>query len=352
MSSRRPVIITTAIVAAAVVGGAIAHFERARGVDLDEVTPSKPPSRVVRLGDEAAIVLGSEAATRADIGTTPLSASGGGGGPGSAGTGGVPSVRLSGELAADPARGATIRAAVPGRLSSNEWPALDSRVSAGQLLGRVSDAAPMTAPRGGTVIHVGAQPGELVQAGQELLVLADFRALLARVVWRPELGSAPPAAIAVAPLSGMTPGSVVIRAQLIGAAAGVDSLTRMPVYLYRLAGAWPGGRPGTPVIATTSDGRAVGDRTHSSSAASGGVVVPDAAVVQWEGLAWAFVERGPRSYVRERVMTDNPVTGGYIVTSASSRLEPGDLVVTRGAQQLLSEEFRTHVQMSDEGDEK
>jgi hypothetical protein len=51
-------------------------------------------------------------------------------------------------------------------------------------------------------------------------------------------------------------------------------------------------------------------------------------------------------------MTDNPVTGGYIVTSASSRLEPGDLVVTRGAQQLLSEEFRTHVQMSDEGDEK
>jgi hypothetical protein len=82
------------------------------------------------------------------------------------------------------------------------------------------------------------------------------------------------------------------------------------------------------------------------------VVVPDAAVVQWEGLAWAFVERGPRSYVRARVMTDRPITGGYVVTTASSGLVRGDLVVTRGAQQLLSEEFRTHVQMSDDADEK
>jgi hypothetical protein len=106
------------------------------------------------------------------------------------------------------------------------------------------------------------------------------------------------------------------------------------------------------VTAIVPDTRPGANRRDSAVSAGASVLVPDAAVVQWEGLAWAFVQRGPRSYVRARVMTDYPVSGGYVVTSASSGLEPGNLVVTRGAQQLLSEEFRTHVQMSDQGDEE
>jgi hypothetical protein len=349
MRSRRAVVIVMVIVLAAVAGGLLAHFRRAgRAASDQEKAPDQTASHIVAMGDEAAIVLGGKAAARADIGTTPLRA---GGVAGGAEAGDTPAAGLPGELMADPARSATIRAALSGRLSSTTWPALDSRVLQGTILGRVSDAAPMVAPRSGTVLRVGAQPGEVVQAGQELLVLADFRALLARVVWRPEAGSSPPPVLVISPLEGGVRGATRARARLLGGTAGVDSLTRRPVYLYRLAETWPGARPGEPVVATIPEGETAGARNPQSTGENA-VVVPNAAVVQWEGLAWAYVERQPNSYVRARVMTDRPVPGGYVVTAATSGLHPGDLVVTRGAQQLLSEEFRTHVQMSDEADEK
>ncbi|MEO6210540.1 MAG: HlyD family efflux transporter periplasmic adaptor subunit [Gemmatimonadaceae bacterium] len=309
----------------------------------------EPTSRVVALGDEAAIVLGDESASRTDIGVAPIRAIGKEGTRSDAGAAGLATVRLSGELVTDPARNSTIRAAVPGRLTSTAWPALGARVSARQVLGTVSDAAPLTAPRSGTIVRVGAQPGELVQAGQELLAIADFATPLARIVWRPELGNVPPRTLTVSPLAGETS---TARARFVGGAAEIDSLTRMPIYLYRLDHAWAGARPGTPVTASAPDTRTTGGSADSSQRARAEVVVPDAAIIQWEGLAWAFVERRPRSYVRVRVMTDHPVMGGFVVTTVSSGLEPGNLVVTRGAQQLLSEEFRTHLQAGDDDDAK
>jgi biotin carboxyl carrier protein len=349
---RRAVVVavTVALVAAAIVAGYLAH----RGhddADASDARPGKANSRVVALGDEAAIVLGAAAESRADIGTTPIRAVEGAAGDPSGSSIVLPGVELAGELVADPARVTSIRSPVPGKLSSASWPALDARIAAGQPLGQVSDAKPLTAPRSGTVIRVGAQPGEFVQAGEELLVLADFSAPLVRIVWRPEFGRAPPQTLTVAPLvaSGAPAG---MRARLVGAAADVDSVTRMPVYLYRLADAWAGARPGTLVTAIAPDTRAAANTGARSATAGVRVFVPTAAVIQWEGLAWAFVQRGARSYVRARVMSDHPIAGGYVVTAASSGLAPGDLVVTRGAQQLLSEEFRTHVQMGDEGDDE
>lgn len=363
MNARRRMAIMVAIAAVvvvALVAGFLARRERGDAGDAGDAGDRKadqPTSRVVRMGDEAAIVLDLLADKRANIGTAPLRSAGDGTGGGADGAG-LPGIQLSGELVSDPSRVSSIRAPVPGKLSSDSWPTLDAHIAAGQLLGRVSDAKPLTAPRNGTVVQVDAQPGEIVQAGQELLVLADFASPLVRIVWRPELGSTPPQSLTVAPLDAAVATSPEIRARLVGAAAMVDSLTRMPVYLYRLAGAWRGARPGTPVIATARDvrdargaGGARGGRDSSQSAA-GSVLVPDAAVVQWEGLAWAFVQRGPRSYVRARVMTDYPVAGGFVVSTASSGLQPGNLVVVRGAQQLLSEEFRTHVQLGDEEDAK
>ncbi len=79
-----------------------------------------------------------------------------------------------------------------------------------------------------------------------------------------------------------------------------------------------------------------------------GVLIPDGAVVQWEGLAWAYVQRAPGVYARVRVSTDRPVQGGWL---ASKSLAAGDTVVVAGVQELLSEEFRSRVTVGEESGE-
>ena len=226
---------------------------------------------------------------------------------------------------------------------------LGEAISAGRVLGQVSDARPLVAPRLGTVTRVDAQPGELVQAGQELLQLTDFASPLVRVVWRSEMTGAPPLAITVAAETGT--GSHA-RARLIGAAADVDTITRMSVYLYRLEKSWPGARPGLPVIAAIPDIRSSVSDSGNALTSDGAVLVPAAAVIQWQALAWVYVERGPNQYVRKRIMTDHLVADGYVVNRATSGLTAGDHIVVRGAQQLLSEEFRTQLQTSDPDEKK
>jgi multidrug efflux pump subunit AcrA (membrane-fusion protein) len=75
------------------------------------------------------------------------------------------------------------------------------------------------------------------------------------------------------------------------------------------------------------------------------VLVPSGAVVQWDALAWAFVERAPGTYVRMRVPTDLAVSGGWLVRQG---LSAGDRVVVAGASQLLSEEFRARISVGQE----
>jgi hypothetical protein len=75
-----------------------------------------------------------------------------------------------------------------------------------------------------------------------------------------------------------------------------------------------------------------------------GVAVPGTAVVWWAGKAWVYVERSPGTFVRRQVPTDAPVAGGWFV---SGGLAPGDRVVVRGAQLLLSEEGRAAVHGSE-----
>ena len=114
-------------------------------------------------------------------------------------------------------------------------------------------------------------------------------------------------------------------------------MTRQAVYLYRARRAWPGAVPGTLVDAEVP---------HGGSAA--GVLVPDRAVVQWDGLAWVYLQRAPGQYFRVRVPTDHPAPHGWI---AGAPLEAGDTVVVTGAQELLSEEFRARVTVGDESGE-
>ena len=278
------------------------------------------PSRVRQDEDEVRVVLDSAERARVGLAVAPLlRAEGGAGRP------------VPGQVVEEPERTAVIRAPVAGRLSegSAPWPRLGTRVGAGAELGQVSDARPLVAPIGGVVTRVGARPGEIVAEGQTLLELADRSRPVVRLTW-PSAG-APPASVR------LVPGAHGVEADLIGPAPEADPLTRQPVYLYRARGSWPGAVPGTLVDAMTPGGTT-----------TPGVLVPDRAVVQWEGLAWVYLQREPGHYVRVRVPTDRPAGAGWI---AGAPLEPGDSVVVTGAQELLSEEFRARVTVGDESGE-
>ena len=317
-------LVLLALVAAVLVlrpGSEGAATGQAPEADADD--PIVAPSRVLESDGEPRVVLDSAEVRRIGLTTTALIPATERGGR-----------RLPAQVVPEPERTATVRAPVAGRLAAadgRQWPALGERLQAGAPLGRVSDAQPLTAPMGGTVTAVGARPGEIVEAGQMLLEVADNSRPVVRVAWPADVQRAPQQ-LTLLPADGST-----VEATLIGPAAEADPLTRQPAYLYRSRSRWAGAVPGTPVGAVLPDGEEVE-----------GVLVPDAAVVQWEGLAWAYLRRGTGEYTRVRVPTDQPSRGGWV---AGPPLAAGDSVVVTGAQELLSEEFRARVTVGEESGE-
>jgi multidrug efflux pump subunit AcrA (membrane-fusion protein) len=305
-------------------GGAAANAH----ADDDDATAAAPG--VSKAPMTAGLTLDADARQRAGIATYRLAT-----------TAAAGVVGLTGTLIADPSRVTTIEAPIAGRLAlidGARWPLFGERVSVGTVLGQVSDAKPLVVDRSGMVTRVGAQPGQIVQAGQVLLEVTDFSAPLARIVWRSD-GTAP-AEIQLSSPRASGPG---VTARLVGLAPDADSLTRLPVYLYRASHALPGVGPGSVVQVTTM---ARGPRGH-------GLFVPADAVVQWEGLTWAYVEQfadGRYAYVRVRVNTTDPVPGGWLVPGGDA-LAPGEAVVVRGAQQLLSEEFKSRATTGDDDEQ-
>jgi biotin carboxyl carrier protein len=249
-----------------------------------------------------------------------------------------PEERLPAEVVPESERTAVLRAPVAGRFmapAGARWPKLGERVAAGVALAQVSDARPLSLPIGGVVTRVGAQPGALVEAGQMLLEVADYSRPLVRVAWLERAGGVPVRRLSLS----AGDGAPRVDARLVGPAPEADPVTRRPAYLYRATRSWPGATPGTPVEAIVPG---------QSGPASEGVLVPDPAVVQWEGLAWAYRQRAPGRFERARVTTSRPAPGGWI---AGPPFAPGDSVVVRGAEELLSEEFRARVTVGDESGE-
>lgn len=73
-----------------------------------------------------------------------------------------------------------------------------------------------------------------------------------------------------------------------------------------------------------------------------GVDVPADAVIWWQDRAWVYRRIEPEVFARTRIATGQPTTaGGYVVKDLPTDAE----VVTRGAQLLLSEEFRAQIQV-------
>jgi hypothetical protein len=75
-----------------------------------------------------------------------------------------------------------------------------------------------------------------------------------------------------------------------------------------------------------------------------GAPVPASAIVWWQGKAWAYQRTAPTHFVRLALSGNGADNGDYVVTG----LPDGALIVVRGAQVLLSEEFRTQAPAGDE----
>ena len=79
-------------------------------------------------------------------------------------------------------------------------------------------------------------------------------------------------------------------------------------------------------------------------AVEGGLVVPEEAVVWLQGKAWIYLRTGETSFERREIVPDRLAPeGGYIVTSLPAHAQ----IVVRGAQMLLSEEFRSQAPIED-----
>ncbi|KZC22662.1 hypothetical protein RHOFW104T7_17805 [Rhodanobacter thiooxydans] len=75
-----------------------------------------------------------------------------------------------------------------------------------------------------------------------------------------------------------------------------------------------------------------------------GVTIPGSAVVWWQDRAWVYLNATPHAFVRTEIPTDQPATGGGFVVKSLPTPSP---IVIRGAQLLLSEEFRAQIQVGD-----
>lgn len=78
---------------------------------------------------------------------------------------------------------------------------------------------------------------------------------------------------------------------------------------------------------------------QSSAAMIKGVFVPNQAIVWHGGMSWIYVKTQADTFLRTPVASDIELDDGWF----DSNLSPGTEIVTRGAQLLLSEEFKFQI---------
>jgi hypothetical protein len=131
--------------------------------------------------------------------------------------------------------------------------------------------------------------------------------------------SSPPPSAFIETASGLTE-----SVRLVSPAPRTDTRIQGLSFLY-LAPARTALLPGMNVSARLSTGRTLA-----------GVLVPSSAVVWWQGKAWVYLRENSDRFVRREIFTGNASREGYTVVSG---FNPGEFVVVKGAQSLLSQEF-------------
>jgi hypothetical protein len=141
-----------------------------------------------------------------------------------------------------------------------------------------------------------------------------------------------PGTVAVAPetASLQAPDGKMQLARFVSAYPSVDPRIQGPSFLYVTAGK-PDLVPGMSLVVVAFAGPL-----------ARGIVVPENAVVWWQGKPWVYVQIAADRFARREVPAETPVAGGFF---AAAGFAPGDKLVVRGGQQLLSEEFRSQIQV-------
>ncbi len=166
----------------------------------------------------------------------------------------------------------------------------------------------------------------LVERSQTVMSLIERQDFLVQVTLPP--GVAVPKSVAEAAIE--SPGKGRTAVALVSPATRTDARIQGVSFFY-LAPAGSGVLPGMNVLAFLSSG-----------GSADGVAVPAEALVWWQDRPWVYRRTDPETFARTLIATDQPTPGGgYIDRTLGTQ----DKIVTRGAQFLLSEEFRAQIQV-------
>jgi membrane fusion protein, heavy metal efflux system len=217
-------------------------------------------------------------------------------------------------------------------------------------------ALPLTAPADGEIAELAARPGAAVEAGAVLALVVDFRRPLVRLDLPPEvLTEGPPPEVDLVTAQPVPPALLgagnrpeaaalapSVHARLLGPGPQVDAALQLAAFWYEVQPAatvrvvaW---RPGLFVEAYLK---------AADAGRRDAVSIPAAALLYHQGRALVYVRLDPGKYARREVEVLGRDGDRCIVAArqglAPTGVTPGEFVVNRQAQLLLSEEFRIDV---------
>lgn len=125
-----------------------------------------------------------------------------------------------------------------------------------------------------------------------------------------------------------------IEAEYLGSTPTVDAQTQGQGFLFLVKSKQFRFAPGAAVFG----------RIRITGEAQAGVEIPRSAVVRSGARAWVYLQTGGETFTRREASEGQSLGNGWFMARG---LKPGDRVVVRGAQMLLSEEQKYQIRMGD-----
>lgn len=201
---------------------------------------------------------------------------------------------------------------------------------------------PLRAPAEGEVTELAGRPGTAIEAGGLVAQIIDFRRPLVRLDVPPELlASGVPSRVQLVATAAAPPAksSATVEATLVGPTPRLDVASQFAGFWYDVK------LPPLPIFAAWRPGLQVKAFLPLAGGKSQPAVsVPEAAVLYHEGRTLVYVQVGSDKFQKREVTLlgregDRWVLAGRRGTEPAG-VAPGEAVVWRQAQILLSEEFR------------